>query len=632
MKFIILLLLYTSVYYCSFGQTGPGGVGTSANNMLWLKADAGTNTTSNGTAVSNWTDQSGNSNTVSQSTNNKQPIYTTNVINGNPAILFDNNNGTNDKLVGADASSLDNTSGYTFFTISRPLTLDGGARSIVSKRTNVGVEQSFMLFYYTSNKFYVDIQTNDNRFNGTTTYSANNTYLIDVLYDGTLSSASRSKLYNGNNLDVRASETNTSVPNNNSPLIIGSTDLNDPRPFGGYISEVIGYRTALNKASRIIVNNYLSAKYNIALASEDKYAGDNSLINFDKDVAGIGSDTIMPGSVVGSNTSFSSSVAKGLGITSSSGLDVGDYLLIGHNTTNNSEMSTDVAGMTGTSNTRWQRVWYFDVTNTSTVLNGTVEFDVSNSGMAVNSMGAAADYVLLYRSSNSTGTSWTEIATANSVSGDMVLFSNVNLQNDGYYTLGYHFSSVIVLPIELSSFNAELNYNQVDVFWTTFSETNNDYFSVEKSENGKDFYEIGQIKGKGNSTQISNYLFTDEKIVEGISYYRLRQVDFNGRFTYSTIKSIENEVIELAMNVFPNPSENGNFKIHFSENDLKNEEPLTIQLVDLAGKIFHSEVLLPDKISNHHHEMNTFGSIPKGVYYLIIHRNNRKKSTKVIIQ
>jgi hypothetical protein len=252
--------------------------------------------------------------------------------------------------------------------------------------------------------------------------------------------------------------------------------------------------------------------------------------------------------------------------------------------------------------------------------------------MAVNSMGAAGDYVLLYRSSNAIGTSWTELAVANAVSGDLVTFTNVNIQNDGYYTLGYHFSSVIVLPVELSSFNAELNYNQVDVFWTTFSETNNDYFSVEKSENGKDFYEIGQINGKGNSTQISNYLFTDEKIVEGISYYRLKQVDFNGRYTYSNIKSVENEMIEIALNVFPNPSENGNFKIHFSENDLKNEEPLTIQLVDLAGKIFHSEELLPDKISNRHHEVNTFGSIPKGVYYLIIHRNNRKKSTKVIIQ
>jgi len=127
-------------------------------------------------------------------------------------------------------------------------------------------------------------------------------------------------------------------------------------------------------------------------------------------------------------------------------------------------------------------------------------------------------------------------------------------------------------------------------------------------------------------------LFTDENVIEGIAYYRLKQVDFNGRFAYSTIKSVENEMIEIALNVFPNPSENGNFNIHFSENDLKNEEPLTIQLVDLAGKIFHSEELLPDKISNHHHEMNTFGSIPKGVYYLIIHRNNRKKSTKVIIQ
>jgi hypothetical protein len=295
-------------------------------------------------------------------------------------------------------------------------------------------------------------------------------------------------------------------------------------------------------------------------------------------------------------------------------------------------MSTDIVGMTGTTNTRWQRVWYFDVTNTASALNGVIEFDVSNSGMAVNSMGTAGDYVLLSRASNSIGSAWTEIATANSVSGDMVSFSNVNIENDGYYTLGYHFSSNVVLPVELSSFNAELNYNQVDVFWTTFSETNNDYFSVEKSENGKDFYAIGQINGKGNSTQISNYLFTDEDVVEGISYYRLKQVDFNGRFTYSTIKSIENEVIEIVSNVFPNPSENGNFNIHFSENDTENEEALTIQLVDLAVEIFHSEELLPDKIVNHHHEMNTFGSIPKGVYYLIIQRKNRKKSTKVIIQ
>src|SRR5688572_4090967 len=74
-------------------QTGPAGVGSSANNALWIKADAGTSTTTNGASVSLWQDASGNGNNVSQATVAQQPLYATSVMNGYPAIQFDNNNG-----------------------------------------------------------------------------------------------------------------------------------------------------------------------------------------------------------------------------------------------------------------------------------------------------------------------------------------------------------------------------------------------------------------------------------------------------------------------------------------------------------------------------------------------------------
>src|SRR5690606_25858411 len=85
------------------------------------------------------------------------------------------------------------------------------------------------------------------------------------------------------------SESASTIPDYNSPLILGSTNIGDSRAFGGYMSEIIIYRKSLNITERIIVNNYLSAKYNIPLSSNDLYLMDNPANgNYDHDVAGIG--------------------------------------------------------------------------------------------------------------------------------------------------------------------------------------------------------------------------------------------------------------------------------------------------------------------------------------------------------
>lgn len=504
---------------CVKSQTGPAGIQTSATCVFWVKADAGTSSTTNSAAISAWNDQSGNGINLSQVTAAQQPSYVTNVINGFPAVQFDNVNGTNDKMTAADNSILDNTSGYSFFMVTRPQTLDGTARCVVSKRTNVGVDQSFMHFYYTSNNFFTDIQTTNDRYNTGASFAVNTNYLITQQFDGTLASGSRCRTYVAGALNVTAAETSTLVPDNASNLLLGSTDANDPRPFGGYIAEVIIYRSALTTALRIIVENYLSAKYNISI-SNDKYAGDNAGNgDYDRDVAGVGQES------TGSSSSFSPVAGAGLGISINSGLDNGDYVLAGHATAVNSVAITDVGGMTGTNNSRWQRVWYIDVTNGSTALNANISFDFSDAGLTFPGFGVLADYVLLYRSGQ-TG-NWTEVTTASGTSGDAIYFNNLTLSSDGYYTLGTKNYYASPLPIELLHFTAMHSEGGALLSWETVTEKNAKEFLVESSSDALTFTACALVPAAGHSSELRSYQCICP-LTETDTYYRLTSIEMDG--------------------------------------------------------------------------------------------------------
>ncbi|MBW8048756.1 MAG: T9SS type A sorting domain-containing protein [Cytophagales bacterium] len=115
----------------------------------------------------------------------------------------------------------------------------------------------------------------------------------------------------------------------------------------------------------------------------------------------------------------------------------------------------------------------------------------------------------------------------------------------------------VVLPIELLSFSGStINPNAVLLTWETNTETNNDYFTIERSNNSAAFESIAEIKGAGNSNTKQHYTYRDENPLYGISYYRLKQTDFDGNFSYSQIVSVTltNESFEL-INVKPNPTE-----------------------------------------------------------------------------
>lgn len=120
----------------------------------------------------------------------------------------------------------------------------------------------------------------------------------------------------------------------------------------------------------------------------------------------------------------------------------------------------------------------------------------------------------------------------------------------------------IILPIELLSFDAKCQTENKEVFlsWSTASQLNNNYFTIERSVDGVTFEIVEVIKGAGTNTEILAYTYIDKKPLHGLAYYRLKQTDFNGGYKYSSIVYVECEEKMLEMKVIPNPS-SGTFSV-----------------------------------------------------------------------
>ena len=201
--------------------------------------------------------------------------------------------------------------------------------------------------------------------------------------------------------------------------------------------------------------------------------------------------------------------------------------------------------------------------------------------------------------------------TANTVSGVTVSSSNFFRS----WTLN---ASSVPLPIELKEINAVCKNDFVLINWSTISESNNDFFTLEKSYDGINYTEIAQIDGNGTSTQINSYSYQDEKSQSEV-YYRLKQTDFNGTvetFAPITINCFSNEDI---ISIQPNPN-GGKFTLHgLKENNL-------IIISDLLGKIIYQEKA---RAENMEVQLNEFSF---GMYNVQIIDNDKSFVKKLIIE
>ena len=92
-----------------------------------------------------------------------------------------------------------------------------------------------------------------------------------------------------------------------------------------------------------------------------------------------------------------------------------------------------------------------------------------------------------------------------------------------------------VLPVELTFFTGKLEEHNIVLKWQTATETNNDKFEIEVSQDGQNFEKIGEVSGKGTTLEIQDYQSIIEGLNQGIHYFRLKQIDFDGQFSYSRI-------------------------------------------------------------------------------------------------
>lgn len=111
------------------------------------------------------------------------------------------------------------------------------------------------------------------------------------------------------------------------------------------------------------------------------------------------------------------------------------------------------------------------------------------------------------------------------------------------------------LPVKLVYFKASASASSTTLNWKTSSELNNDYFSIERSEDGRSFYEIGTVDGNGTTTEERLYSFTDHAPIAQVEYYRLKQIDFDGAFEYSKVQVgyASKLASDLGLSTYPNP-------------------------------------------------------------------------------
>lgn len=163
------------------------------------------------------------------------------------------------------------------------------------------------------------------------------------------------------------------------------------------------------------------------------------------------------------------------------------------------------------------------------------------------------------------GDQWVMEVNASAGESFYLMINEWNKPNPNQYTLnwtltnGASFDCSIVLPVSMLDFYAERQGNEVLVNWVTASESNNDFFTLERSEDGEHFQALGMIDGAGNSNKVISYSFTDHFPIIGTAYYRIKQTDFDGKFEYThpvavNFSDVEAEFGQLSL--FPNPAEN----------------------------------------------------------------------------
>ncbi|MBI4931015.1 MAG: T9SS type A sorting domain-containing protein [Bacteroidetes bacterium] len=217
---------------------------------------------------------------------------------------------------------------------------------------------------------------------------------------------------------------------------------------------------------------------------------------------------------------------------------------------------------------------------------------------------------------------------ASGAAGRIYNSGNGYAQRIGYTSFSQHAigKSVSPLPVELIEFYAKANDNRVDVTWKTASEFNSDYFTVEKTSDGISYETVAVVDAAGNSTLELKYSARDNNPSSGVSYYRLRQTDLNGQYSYSKKVEVDfNNTGSFSVSVFPVPVVNDNINVSIADTDGKE---VLIVIRDVLGDEFYSKII-SDNSGTYIFSLNN--ELSPGIYFITASTDEKLVSSKIVV-
>lgn len=250
---------------------------------------------------------------------------------------------------------------------------------------------------------------------------------------------------------------------------------------------------------------------------------------------------------------------------------------------------------------------YYDIIPTNnTALNATVKMYYLDTELA-----GINESELKQWTSADNGVTWTLLGSdAQDATTNFVTKNNINQFNR--LTLGSDINNA--LPVQLLYFKGEINNAGNLLTWSTSSEINNSYFDIERSFDGRNFAAFNKVQGNGTSSAAHIYSINDVKDFTGIIYYRLKQVNTDGKFTYSKIIALnKNKYSNTIVNVYPNPLVSGPVHIRFTSTAVVKS---TLKITDVNGAALVSKVVYVQKGLNEiEYDLTSF---KEGTYFITL--------------
>ena len=180
-------------------------------------------------------------------------------------------------------------------------------------------------------------------------------------------------------------------------------------------------------------------------------------------------------------------------------------------------------------------------------------------------------------------------------------------------------TNICPLPVELLQFTARyIGPKTVSLDWSTASELNNDYFTLQRSSDGIHFIDLAEVDGAGTSNTVNHYNYIDAQALSGISYYRVMQTDWDGTYTFSKIVKIDDASLKtLSIILSPNPAVSGS-SIFLDLMGTEAHTKIQVGIYDMLGRLMYTSTFISDASGSVHEDIGNLVSLSQGTYIVSV--------------